>query len=151
MIILSLYIFLYLSSRLSTYRTHRDCHCIIHIFSHLDPFIIFSFIFLRLSSVILLCSSYSATVNLYSSSYPALQSFSTMCSISHIRNYLTEQITYLSLLATIYIYISVDSHSLRSLQKRLWTLHVPSNCKWETVNRSQMLICTKTFHITRIS
>ena len=48
----------------------------------------------------------------------------------------------------IYIHIPVDSHSLRSLQKRLRTLHFPSNCKCETVNRSWMLICTKwfTFH-----
>ena len=82
-------------------------------------------------------SSCSATVNLYSLSYPTLRFFSAMCSISYLRTYLSEPLNTPYLLATIciYIYFSVDSHSLRLLQKRLRTLHVPSNCKWEIVNR----------------
>ena len=112
------------SPRLSLYHSS--------ILSHLDPFIIFSFLFLHLSSVILLCSSYSATINLYSSSYPALQSFSTMCSISYIRNYLTEQCTQFHLLAIIYIYI-FQSIPILSVHYRngygLFIFHLTANEK----------------------
>ena len=54
---------------------------------------------------------------------------------------------FFNLLATIYIYIyiSVDSHPLCSLQKRLRTLHVPSNCK--TVNR---FLTLKTLNVSNV-
>ena len=103
---LSLYIFLCLSSRLSTYRTHRDCHCIIHIF-----FLIWtrssSSLFL-LCTYLLLFSSVLHTLQLLISIHHRVQLFNSFlqCAQSLIFEItLLNNSLFFGLLATIYIYI----------------------------------------------
>ena len=91
-------------------------------------------------------SSYSATIIVSSSSILFCNVLNLL--YSKLPYWTSHTFSFACYNIYIYIHIPVDSHSLRSLQKRLWTLHFPSNCKWEIVKKSRMLIYTKwfTFH-----